>query len=346
MPSARRVEWAKFRITAVGIAAVAILSVLFYLLTGGRLLKENATLYVYVPDATGIARKSAVSVNGIDVGKVSAVALSGSNDPNRIVRLTLQIELEHLADIPADSTVQLSTESVVGDRYVDITRGNSPTHAQPNAELAYKMQPELLKTLDMAQFLQQLQALDATLSDIQAGRGRVGEFVTTDTLYNELSKRVDELESVIKKAASTTGMLGELTYTDRLYRKLREPLAALNDILGRIQAGQGPIGQLLYEDGQYAQIDTQLTNMRQSVAALRSNAFLQSDDLYTAWSGALASMIQSVDSLNRSALLVTSDIYDNLNGTAQQMRDTIRDFREHPQKYLRLNLSQRRAMPH
>src|SRR5215471_6385648 len=346
MPSARRVEWAKFRITAVAIAAVAILSVLFYLFTGGRLLKENATLYVYVPDATGIARKSAVSVNGIDVGKVSAVALSGSNDPNRIVRLTLQIELEHLADIPADSTVQLSTESVVGDRYVDITRGNSPTHAQPNAELAYKMQPELLKTLDMAQFLQQLQALDATLSDIQAGRGRVGEFVTADTLYNELSKRVDALEGVIKKAASTTGMVGELTYTDRLYRQMREPLAGLDDILRRILAGQGPIGQLLHEDGQYAQIDTQLANMRQSVVALRSNAFLQSDDLYAAWSGALASMIQSVDSLNRSPLLVTSDIYDNLSGAVKEMRDAIRDFREHPQKYLRLNLSKRGAMPH
>jgi len=53
-----------------------------------------------------------------------------------------------------------------------------------------------------------------------------------------------------------------------------------------------------------------------------------------------------VDSLNRSPLLVTSDVYDNLSGAAKEMRDAIRDFREHPQKYLRLNLSKRGATVH
>src|SRR5579871_1716365 len=97
---ARGVTWARFRVTVVAITALAILSVLVYLLTGGTLLTEKITLYLYIPDATGLDSSSLVRVNGIDVGKVDKVDLSGSSEPNRVVRLTLKIENEKLADIP------------------------------------------------------------------------------------------------------------------------------------------------------------------------------------------------------------------------------------------------------
>src|SRR5579864_5529670 len=99
MPAARGVAWARIRSTAVVVAGIAILTVLVYLLTGGTLLEEKSTLYLYIPDATGLDSGSPVRVNGTDIGKVRSVTLSGSSDPNRVVRLTLQVEREHLRDI-------------------------------------------------------------------------------------------------------------------------------------------------------------------------------------------------------------------------------------------------------
>ena len=91
------------------------------LLTGGSIFTEKAALYLYVPDATGVAQGSPVRVDGIDVGKVGSVALSGSNDPKRVVRLTLSIERNSLAMIPTGSYAELGTDSPVGDKFVDIT---------------------------------------------------------------------------------------------------------------------------------------------------------------------------------------------------------------------------------
>src|SRR5579872_2275163 len=125
MPSARAITWARMRVAVVAIAAAAILAVVVYLLTGGTLLVEKATLYLYLPDATGLDPGSAVRVNGIGVGKVDAVDLSGSNQPDRVVRLILKIERTHLPDIPVDSTAQISSEGVTGDKYVDVTQGRS-----------------------------------------------------------------------------------------------------------------------------------------------------------------------------------------------------------------------------
>src|ERR1051325_8958962 len=103
MPSPQRVAWAKFRVAAACLAATMIVSTLVYLLTGGTLLQEKATLILYVSDATGLIANAAVRVDGIVVGKVASVDLSGSNQPDRVIRVTMRVRREQLATIPTDS---------------------------------------------------------------------------------------------------------------------------------------------------------------------------------------------------------------------------------------------------
>ena len=56
MPSVLQVRWAKFRVATVSTVALLILLVLAYLLTGGTLLEPKTHLYLYINDATGLAR--------------------------------------------------------------------------------------------------------------------------------------------------------------------------------------------------------------------------------------------------------------------------------------------------
>src|SRR5690349_2986931 len=112
MRSRQRVKWAQLRAFSVCVVAVAILGVLLYLLTGGTLLTEKAALYLYVSDATGVAEGSPVRVNGIQVGKVDRVALSGSRDPKRVVRITLRIERSSLVMIPVGSSAESGTDTL------------------------------------------------------------------------------------------------------------------------------------------------------------------------------------------------------------------------------------------
>src|ERR1035441_7132467 len=91
MPSARQVNWAKFRASAVIVAGLLIFGALSFLLTGGTLLEPKTQIYLYLPDATGVAPGSPVRVDGIGVGKVTLVELSGSNEPNRVVKIYMQL---------------------------------------------------------------------------------------------------------------------------------------------------------------------------------------------------------------------------------------------------------------
>src|SRR5690242_15844439 len=118
MLTAERVGWAKLRVTFLILAALSIMIMLIYLLTGGTLARKQVTLLVFLPDATGIAKGSPVRVDGVQVGKVRSVELSGSAEPNRVVKVEVLIDSDRLASITEDSTAQTSADTVVGDMFI------------------------------------------------------------------------------------------------------------------------------------------------------------------------------------------------------------------------------------
>ncbi|MDE3167964.1 MAG: MCE family protein, partial [Acidobacteriota bacterium] len=262
MPSQQRIRWARFRVVATSAVALLILATLTYLLTGGTIFANRALLYVYVPDGTGIDQSTSVRVDGIQVGKVDAVALSGSAEPNRVVKVTMLVDRSRLPSITLDSTAQPTSDTMVGDKVIQITSGTSSGHVDPGGEVPYKGSPDLVKTLDLSQFRQALARMDALLTDIENGRNELGQFITTDTMYRDFVKRIDELERGLRAASRTTGTLGHELYTLELYRQISQPIQSLDAILARLQSGQGTAGQLLRDTQQYERARSQLADAR------------------------------------------------------------------------------------
>jgi phospholipid/cholesterol/gamma-HCH transport system substrate-binding protein len=338
MPSARQIRWAKFRVLIVCAAAVVILSILAYLLTGGSLLTEKATMYLYVPDATGLGPGAPVRVDGIGVGKVRSVALSGSSEPSRVVKVTMTLERGRLASIPDDSTAQVASETMIGDKFVDIASGNSRHFVSPGQEIAFKGSPDLLRGLDIGQFEQRLKVVSALLDDIEQGRGDLGQFVQGEQMYSDLRKRFSQVESGIRAAVSTTSGVGRELHTDQIYRQISQPLIALDGSLARLQSGQGSPGQLLRDSAQYDKLRSDTADLRRSIADLRAAEFMRSDTLYTDWNRRVLSLIESVDAFNRAPAMTTTQAYDNLNGFARELQTTVRDFRQNPRKFMRIKV--------
>jgi phospholipid/cholesterol/gamma-HCH transport system substrate-binding protein len=338
MPSARHIRWAKFRVLAVCVAALVILSILAYLLTGGSLLTERATMYLYIPDATGLGPGAPVRVDGIGVGKVRSVALSGSSQPDHVVRVTMTVERQRLASIPDDSTAQVASETMIGDKFVDISSGTSRHFVSPGGEIAFKGSPDLLKGLDLRQFEERLKVVSALLDDIELGRSDLGQFVMGEQMYDDLRKRFAQIQSGIRAAASTTSDVGRELHTDQLYRQISQPLVELDGSLARLQSGQGSAGQLLRDSAQYDKLRSEMADLRRSIADLRAAEPMRSDSLYADWNRRALSLIESVDAFNRSPAMTTSQVYDNFNGVARELQDTVRDFRQNPRKYMRMKL--------
>lgn len=338
MPSTRQIHWAKFRVAAVSLAAFVILGELAYLLAGGTLLQKRTTLYVFIPDATGLIPGAPVRVDGVGVGKVTSVTLTGSTDPARVIKVTIQAESARLSQIPIDSLAELSPDSMVGDMFVDVAGGRSPRHIPPNGEIPFKASPELLKSIDLTQFDDALRSIDAVVTDIEQGQSRVGQFIMGEAVYADLIKKVSEAQRGFRAAISVTTGIGKEIQTDELYRQISDPLVELDQSLERLQAARTAPGVYLNDPAEYNQLVKTAQELRASVAAVRAGELMSSDAAYAAWSASLQSLIQKVDDAGAGPLLETSQVYEQLDGAARELRDTLKDFRESPQKYLRLKV--------
>jgi phospholipid/cholesterol/gamma-HCH transport system substrate-binding protein len=338
MPSLARVKWAKFRVVAVCVVSVLILATLLMQLFGGLLFSPKTVIYLYIPDASGLSGESPVRVDGIDVGRVSQVELSGSKDPNRAVKVTLLFYRDRIKGVPADSVAQISSDSLIGDKFVDINGGRSLQNLAPEGEMTYKDQPDLVRSIDLTQFTQQLRLVDATLTDIEQGRSQLGKFVKGDEFYNDLLRRMTELQNGLQAAVGTNGKVGTLLNDDRLHAQAMAFFEQLDKSVAQIQSGQGPAGQLLRSTAQYDQLLTQAQEFRQSIVELEKNDLLQSTTVYDNATQTMTALIGMVDDFNRSPHLANGAQYDNWNGSLKELRDSLKDFRENPRKYLRLKL--------
>jgi phospholipid/cholesterol/gamma-HCH transport system substrate-binding protein len=338
MPSPEQVNWAKFRTSAVILAALLILGTLAYLLTGGVLFEPKAQIFLYLPDATGLAAGSPVRVDGIQVGKVSRVELSGSREPNQVVRVTMAVERDRLTSITDDSTAETASDTIIGDKFVDVTSGTSDKHLIPGGQLQYKSSGNVMERLDLAQFQQQMHLIEVLLDDIDQGKSPLGEFIKGEKLYDQLRDKIAQLHQSIHVAADTTTEVGQALYTDTLYRKITEPLRQLDVSLAQLQAGQGAGGALLRYTKEYEDALKQVGDLRRSIRGLHSAEMMADERAYSGWAQTLTAISKKVDEFNTTPMLTTSVVYDNLTGMAKELRTSTNEFRENPKKYLRLKM--------
>src|SRR5947207_952857 len=118
MPSQKRIQWAQLRVGILATVAMIIAAVLIFLLTANTSFFEgNFHLRTYMDDSAGMANGSPVRLNGILVGSIHQVRLSGSKDPHRTVEIDLLIKDPYLVQIPEDSVAGISASNLLGDKY-------------------------------------------------------------------------------------------------------------------------------------------------------------------------------------------------------------------------------------
>lgn len=348
MPSSRRTQWAKLRIAATAFTALLILGVFLVLLTGGTVLQPKDTIHAYVPDAAGISVGTPVRLNGIPIGKITGVRFTGSRDPNRVVDVEMQVEHRYLNQLARDSVASITSEDIQGDKFLDITRGRNPQTIRPGGEVPFQATPEVLKALDLAQFTQRLRVIDALLADIQAGKGQVGQLVRGDAIYRDLVIKVKEAEKALYAATSTQRVLGQLLYRDTLYQDIMAPVRRLDEGLARIQRGEGDMGRLVKDPRQYDELQDRIGAMRRELAGWNAGQggagrFLKDDAMYAKWNRQVARLLAAVESFNAGEgaaghLLMSAQPYESINGAMRELAETLRDFREHPSRYMRIKL--------
>lgn len=355
MPIQSKARWARLKVGLMAILALAILAVLIFLLTGNsKPFSSKITIYTFFEDSAALVENSPVRLNGIVVGKVRKIALSGSKNLKQAVRMDLQIENKFQNSIPVDSTAKIGAENLLGTKFVNIKTGNLPQYVQDGSTIRAE------DTADINDFMEQgnslliqlksiLQRVDSLVGVVEQGRGSIGKLLVDEELYNRIIGTVSEVQKLAAALNTTKGTMGKLVYDDALYNDIRGSIARLDNVIEGLQQGQGTAGKLLKDPAMFDNTNKAILDIRRMLAGIEAGQgtigkLMKSDQLHNQVSATIGRVDIMIDKINSGQgtigqLMVNSSLYDSLNGTTRELHEFVKDFRKDPRKFLRIKLS-------
>jgi phospholipid/cholesterol/gamma-HCH transport system substrate-binding protein len=355
MPERGRVRWSQLKVGVVGVAAFVVVTTLVVLLTTSKgLFQDNALLRTYMDDASGIVEGTPVRLNGITIGFLENFRLTSARDRKRTVEFNMVIRPRYLADIPVDSVAGIGAANLLGDKFINITKGRSSEHVKNGAELASLQAqdiPELMAA--SANFLSSFQnivkRLDTLIAGVEEGKGNLGKFVKDEEFYTRLNAVAAETQKLLSDARTGGGTLSKLIYDDSLYQEIRQPINRINAILADLQAGQGTAGKLLKDPALFDEANRTVSELRSLLADLNAGKgtagkLLKDEELHRRIDELTAKLNATLDKINSGQgtigqLMTNPALYDSLNTVTRETQSLMKDFRANPKKFLTIRLT-------
>ncbi len=350
-----RASWARLKVGILSLFAMSILAVLIFLITGNtNIFESNVTIYTFMADAAALTTGAPVNLDGIPIGKVKTIALSGSKDPMRLVRLDMQIPEHQLKNIPSDSLASISSANVLGTKYINIKSGKSTNTVAAGQELPSLNTGELQDLVQqgfgvMNSLQDTVQRVDKIVGLVENGQGSIGKLLVDETLYNNLLQILNQVKGLADTLNSDKGTIGVLLNNRELYDNFRSTLGRVDTMLQQLQDGQGSAGKFLKDPALYDESRQTIAGVHKLVDDLNAGKgtagqLLKSDDLSNQLKDTISRIDSVIDKVNSGQgtigqLLVNQQLYDNLNGATREMHLLMKDFRSNPKKFLRIKLA-------
>jgi phospholipid/cholesterol/gamma-HCH transport system substrate-binding protein len=359
MAHRKQLTWTELRVGIFVLVGLAILAAGIFYVTGAGFLGPKYRLRTYLPEVAGLANGAPVRVDGVEVGNVESIKLVPRTQgavpvKNKNIEVVVRVDRKFQNDILTDSVASLVTEGLLGNRYVNITRGFSGVPLKENQELPGIEEKAMKEVVERsADVLGNLQALSENVQDLIAGvkrgEGTLGKLLTDDQAYRHLNSVLAKSDEMLGNIQAGQGTIGKLITSDEMYAKVDKGLDNVNVILADVRAQKGTIGKLLYDPTLYDQAKEALTNGSAMIKDVRAGkgslGKLATDDtLYIKLRDTSTNLASATAKLNDNTttagkLFSDPKLYDNLAGLTGDMRLLIGDFRQNPKKFLHIKVS-------
>jgi phospholipid/cholesterol/gamma-HCH transport system substrate-binding protein len=355
MPTTNRSQWAQLKVGLMAVFALLLLAFLIVLMSGSNPLFQRTTdVYTYLSDSSAMTEGATpVRLNGILIGKLKKIELSGSSDPSRIVRLTLSVYDEDLKLVPVDSRAKLAQQNLLGSRYVNINKGTSSQTIQAGAEIPSAETPEIEDLFQqgsstLAALQKIMERINTIIDDIQGGKGTIGALLVDKTLYNRAVEIVEDVKSLTVALNAPNSTIGRLIHEDTLYQDLRGTVAKIDTLIDGLNAGQGTAGKLLKDDALYDELRATIGDVRDTIARVNKgdgtvSKLLNSSELHDQLIASMGKLDSVLDKVNNGdgtigRLMNDPSLFESLDGTARDLQGFIKEFRANPKKFLTVTI--------
>ena len=256
-------------------------------LKGKNIFNKQFTYYGVFDEAAGLMTANSVTINGVIVGIVDKIALTGEKNDKVLITFLVNKKVK----IPTNSELRIISPGIVGALQLECVLGNATTYFKNGDTIVGYVKPNMLSGFD--QIKNNLDTVIGSLKNImQSGdiqnsisninsisyqldsvinSGKIDDIISNIQLLTNTIKRNDsEIDSIIKNIHQFSGTLKE-TDIPQVLNDLSSRLKQLETILANIEKGEGTIGQLTHNDSLYQNLNTTIVNLDELVKDIKAN---------------------------------------------------------------------------
>ncbi len=262
-------------------AILVIASILLFIwgysfLKGSDLLSNYKTFYVQYDNVEGLVNSAPVTINGLNVGKVSKIEFLNSTGK-------IQVELQIKSDFPfsKSSIASIYEPGLIGGKQImitpnfadtsiaesgitlqgDIKPGLTTLVAQRLTPLQEKVEKmvvsadELLKNVNTildaktkADLKSGIANLDATLAEFKVASQNINEMLADNK--NKINSTMINVDKVSANFAKISDSLSNAEI-GKTIKNLEKTLASVDKIMTDVQSGRGTLGKLAKDETMY-----------------------------------------------------------------------------------------------
>jgi phospholipid/cholesterol/gamma-HCH transport system substrate-binding protein len=310
----------------VGILVLIGVLILFYMSFKvekfGLFREEGYELSVILDNASGLDIRTPVFVAGVQVGNIKKISLSGYKAKVRML-------LSKNVKVPVDSTIAIKSQSLLGDKYIEIIPGveskyfaegdkitnvsTSPDFDQLFArfDIAAKNIGDtmgefkgILGEDDKVNIKKSIENIQVASSDFRNILGKNKDDV--DRIISSTAVITNKMETIVKDVEQGKGTLGLLVKDDKLYNDAKDTVTSLKSITGDIEQGKGTLGMLAKDGALYSEVKETFSNVREITDGIKKGEgtlgkLAKDDSLYLETEKALKKVQKGAESLQEMA---------------------------------------------
>lgn len=358
MAQRRQLNWSDLRVGLFVFVALIVLGAGIFYVTGVSTLGPKYHLRTYLPEVSGLTTGAPVRLDGVEIGNVESIRIAPrpagkAADKNKSIEVAFRVDKRFQSYILTDSTASLVTEGLLGNRYVNISRGLTGVPVAENGEVSGTEEKAIKEVVERsADLLGNMNALAVDvrnlISGLKEGRGTLGKFLTDEQAYAHMKNILAKGDQMMTNIQEGQGTLGKFVASNEIYDKANTAADRVNTILADIHDQKGSLGKLIYDASLHDNAkqtlekgNALLTDIRAGKGTLGKLA--TEDILYNNWRDTGANLAKASAALNdntTTAGKMFSDpkLYDNLAGLSGDLRLLVGDIRQNPKKFLRIKL--------
>ena len=242
------------------------------------------TFYLRFPQVSTLALDDPVKVNGVKLGKVETIELSGH-------RVTVKILLRTDVKIPKDSEIRVQNIGIMGERQIGMILGDKEEYFNPNDTIQGQFDAGIAEALGLAG-----EVCDSTMVLIQS----VKHVLDSTIAHPEFQGR---FTTILTKAESLEDRL--LQVVKETDPQLKKSLASLHDATGKVNTLLDDVKQPI--DNLFAGTETLISD---------ASLLLQNLDSVTQHLNELTKKLESKDN-TAGILLNDRQLHDDLVQTVR-----------------------------